>query len=665
MNISTFLRANVLAALLVAATSGASNADEHVNGPAPGHGPYMVFAHYMPCFPAFGYSPHNNYWYNAQYSPEPNAKGGLTSRPIIYPPDPANPELSATVAEIRIAKQYGIDGFLVDELWDGDSGSGLGYRQEWQRLLKAAEIAGGFYIGLMPDYATLKPSTIRPDARNQIKAWVDIGMKSPAFLRYDGKPVVFPYGAAFPDGRYKEKDNELICEAEKRDLVDWFAAQGTPISYAPSIGVDARTYDVPYSKDPDKGFQTYAFAVGSFTPTAPNKYYQKMLDYWPPTLMAMAENAFIYYNRGWNYCTGRMDLSAYYRQHWDWNIANRDRYRWVMLVTWNDWGETSIAPSVNHLMAWQPVTRYYSDWFKTGRQPKITTDSIEIFHRPHPYAAKPTTVDFTVDQIKDFQITTPNDVVEALGFLTRPATLVIQSGDKVFKKAVPAGLQSLVEPFSPGVQSAQIERNGKLVATVTSAVPITEHPGRQNLWYIGADSLHPARPLASTAWTDVSGAWTGNGASRMGQGLSLTGDPILQGDISLSAIVTLKNATDGSAAGLVAHSTADGATFYRFCIARSGDQCEWRLERVLGGVATVLDHGPASIGANHPNTMRLDIVGEYHIAYLDGKLVAQVSDWPDWKDNKQRAFGQSGVWAIGTTAEFKQIGLRSYDPAEW
>ena len=269
----------------------------------------------------------------------------------------------------------------------------------------------------------------------QIKAWVDIGKQSPAMLSYDGKPVVFPYAVGFPDGRYKEKNNELVSVGEKRDLVDWFAAQGDPIAYA---AVDRRGLahsERSLAKDPAAGFQKYAFGVGSFTPQAPLLDFQKALDYWPPSLLQMGENSFIYYNGGWSYNTGKMDLSGSYRRMWDWNVAHRDRYRWLMLVTWNDWGETAIAPSVNHFMAWQPVTRYYADWFKTGKQPEIKREWIEVFHRPHPFAAKPSLAPFRVQDRPGFSLTPPNDVVEALAFLKAAG----DAGDSHRRQGLPQG----------------------------------------------------------------------------------------------------------------------------------------------------------------------------------------------------------------------------------
>ncbi|HEY3332654.1 MAG TPA: endo-1,3-alpha-glucanase family glycosylhydrolase [Capsulimonadaceae bacterium] len=654
-----YLLVRIAATILgMVATLPSNAADQHINGPAPGSGPYMVFAHYMPCYFAYGYNPDDPYWYAAPIAPQTNVRSGITARPILGPIDRADPALATFVADIKIAKQYGLDGFLVDELGDDDSPGPKSYRKTWRTLLKAAEIVGDFKIGIMPDFATLKSPLERPDSRVKIKSWVDIGLKSPAFLTYDGKPVVFPYGATSPspNGRLPTMNNELVSVALKRELVDWFADQGQPIAFAPSVGVWSKAYEFPYLNDPEAGIQTMSFAAGSFTPMMEEKLYDRQLAYWPKSLMLMGENAFLYYNRGWKYSNGDMDVSEYYRRHWEYNITHRDRYRWLMLVTWNDWGETGIGPSDNHFMAWQPITRYYADWFKTGKQPEIKQDIIEILHRPHPYDAKPTLVDYQVQTAEKVQFTKANDVVEAIAFLTKPATIVIQTGDQTFKKDVPAGPQAFKAPFSLGIQSARIERRGKTVASTVSPVPIADKTARQNLWYIGADSAHPPRPVAMDKWADVTGKWTGAGDKRTGSGLTQFGNMIELSDSSITAKVAPPAAGE---AGVVLQATEDGKFLYGFSIKSAKEGNRWQITKRVSGADTVLIDGPVASGAH---TLRFDIVGDYRIGYIDGKTVGQVADWPNHKLNKYVNCGQCGLWATGGDSDFSRISVMSYDP---
>ncbi len=625
--------------------------------PTPNPAPYLVLAHYMPCFPALGISG-NTYWYSAQYSP---AHDNLTARPILYPSGGPDPNLDSRVAEIRLAKSYGIDGFMVDELEDNET-----YRTTWQTLLKAAEIVGGFKIGLQPDYATLNnpnggdhPPQMQ---RDKIKHWIDLAKDSPALLRFDGKPVVIPYGAGYPDAKtYSPQETISYSAGEKRDLVDWMAAQGTPIAYGAMHSLGWPIYSHPYANDPQTGFQTFAFATSTFSPgdnvntmAGPINTRERALNYWPRDFMQIGEATFLYMNSGAHWYTAPR-LSTTWRQDWAWNVAHRGRIRWVEIITWNDWGESAVAPSVNTFMSLQPITRYYADWFKTGIKPTIKQDVVTIFHRATPAAAGPTKYP------QRNQGPVPTDEVEALGLLKSPGTLVLKSGTNEYRQAVGAGVQSLIKPFALGVQSAWIERHGTIVAAVTSPLPIHDKPARENLWIDGATSAFPPRPLPLPNWTMVSGNWAGTENTRTGEGLALAGNGSQIGNITLSAYVAAKFAADGDCAGLIVH--ANGNNFYRFALGQWEGKSRWRLSRFDQGKETTLAEGQTTPHAKAPRGLRLDIVGEHLIAYLDGHLLTPiVYDYPEWQSPPLN-YGQVGVMANGVQARFSEIRLKSYDPA--
>ena len=661
-----------VAALLVAlGLLPRAHAQEPAAPPAPV--PRLVLAHYIPGFPALGIDPGNEYWWCAPYDPASGSRS-LTTRPILYTTGAKDYKLQGVVDEIKIAKAYGIDGFMVDELEDND-----GYRTAWLRLLKAAEIVGNFKIGLQPDFATLGASGAGggEPARTQsekMKHWIDLAKDSPALLRFGGKPVVMPYGAGAPDARHY--GTFTYPEGEKRDVVDWFAAQGEPIAYAAMHCLSWPIYTNPYANAPKTGFQTFAFATATFSPgdnvdtmvddvsvkdgqvtTTGVKVNtrQRALDYWPPAFMQVGEAGFMYENPGLHWFTAPR-LSTPFRQDWAWNVAHRDRIQWVELITWNDWGESAIAPSTKIFMALQPVTRYYADWFKTGRAPKITKDAVTLFHREAPIAAAPTKYPNRVGG------PVPSDEVEALALLTAPSTLVLKSGDKEYRQAVGAGIQSLIKPFALGIQSARIERHGIVVASITSPMPIHDKPLRDNMWISGATSAYPPRPIGLTGWTAASGDWTGELSTRSGTGLSLVGNSVQLANVSVSAFATPETVVDGSFVGVVAHANSPGGKvcFYRLALGQWDGKGQWRLSKTEGGKETILASGDATVTARVRHGLRLDCVGEYLIPYLDGRLLTgDVADWPDWP----LTYGQAGVAAEGTPAKFTGISLKSYDPA--
>jgi glucan endo-1,3-alpha-glucosidase len=81
-----------------------------------------------------------------------------------------------------------------------------------------------------------------------------------------------------------------------------------------------------------------------------------------------------------------------------WKSIIRERPDWVEIVTWNDFAESYICPvavyrppesvppwlkSKSSHAGYLELTRYYIDWYKTGRQPPWK-DSLFWFYRVHP-----------------------------------------------------------------------------------------------------------------------------------------------------------------------------------------------------------------------------------------------------------------------------------------
>lgn len=637
--------ASLLIALLISVTHllvGLS-----ADAQTPGDGSHQVFAHYMPNFPPRGIDPDSNYWWSAPFDPDYD---NYNAKPILYTLDmnAQDRNLQAYVDEIKLAKSYGIDGFFVDLLEDNEA-----YRNTWQRLIQAAEIVGSFKIGLMPDSSTLgdndSGSFGYATKVQKMKNWLDLAGNSPALLRYSGKPAVIPYAVGYPYGG--------TAPDEKTYVVDWFANHGMPISYMANHGLDWQMYTLPYAKDPQTGFQTFAFGTGSFSPLADVNLRQRALDYWPSSFMQMGENSFLYMNKNahW-YLSSR--LSTRYRDIWTWSISRRDRFRWMQIITWNDWSESAISPSVNHFMAYQPITKYYADWFKSGSQPSITQDVISIYHRSHPAKASPSPYNSQINQ----GLWNASDEVEALAMLKAPATIYLNTGSKEYSISVGAGIQSLIMPFQTGKQSARIVRNGQTVAQVSSLVPIHTVPARQNGWQIGATSAFPPESVALSNWSTFSGSWSGSGASRNGSGLTSVGVGAQLGNYHVTAQVKPSSGANNTNASVVAR--AQGNSYYRLAVGKWDNTAQWRLSRFDNGSETVLASNSTSYQANVTRGLRLDCVGEYVVAYVDGSLKKVVSDWgvssKHWSDTRW-SYGQAGVAADGASANFTSISVKRYD----
>ena len=166
----------------------------------------------------------------------------------------------------------------------------------------------------------------------------------------------------------------------------------------------------------------------------------------------------------------------------EWEGAIRSDATWVELVTWNDWGEsTYLAPfgqpsgtslwgghfggkMLSHV-AYLDASRYYIEWFKTGKPPAISKDELFYFYRLHP-ASLPITVnpaDETGGHGRPQGADALLDHLFVTVFLTAPAQLTLHSGDtsKVFD--LPAGVHHVSMPFASGIQRFVLQRDGRPV----------------------------------------------------------------------------------------------------------------------------------------------------------------------------------------------------------
>ena len=167
-----------------------------------------------------------------------------------------------------------------------------------------------------------------------------------------------------------------------------------------------------------------------------------------------------------------------------WTKAIRDDAEYVQMVTWNDYSEsTQFAPSTAHGSAYLEISRYYADWYHTGTAPKISNDQLFLTHRVQFADATP--------QVKHTPILpslsgSQNDVrdkVEALVFLTAPATVQITVGGTTSTFNAPAGVSAFTAPLKVGSVQAKIVRNSTAVKSAVSPYKVTATPHVQDLQY--------------------------------------------------------------------------------------------------------------------------------------------------------------------------------------
>jgi hypothetical protein len=201
----------------------------------------------------------------------------------------------------------------------------------------------------------------------------------------------------------------------------------------------------------------------------------------------------------------------------EWEGAIRDRANWIQLVTWNDWGEaTYVAPfgprsqtefSKGHWgkllshTSYLDASRYYIDWFKSGKKPAIERDSLYYFYRLHPrsVAAKVNSLIpmKSVAGMADALSGAPSganelqDKVFVSCFLRAPAKLTISSGKAQQAFDLDSGVQHVSMPFAPGKQRFVLARNGATIFDKTGEHEISATDRSSNFNYF-AGSAGPA-----------------------------------------------------------------------------------------------------------------------------------------------------------------------------
>lgn len=146
-----------------------------------------------------------------------------------------------------------------------------------------------------------------------------------------------------------------------------------------------------------------------------------------------------------------------------WNIAMRDKADWVFMDTWSDYTETPMAPSTYIGYVPFDLNAYYSQWFKTGKQPEIVRDRLYYIYRRNRSDLKP-----EIGPQWKFRITKAKDEIELLAFLKAPGELKIVIDGKEYKKSAPAGITSFKVPMPKDKQFVpefSLSRNGKVVAS--------------------------------------------------------------------------------------------------------------------------------------------------------------------------------------------------------
>jgi Glycosyl hydrolase family 71 len=189
-----------------------------------------------------------------------------------------------------------------------------------------------------------------------------------------------------------------------------------------------------------------------------------------------------------------------------WKYAISNSIPFADLQSWNDFTEDHAITQTNTKgQTLIHITRYFSDWFKTGKQPTITKDRIFLFYRRQ--LTTTTLTNATQTALIYPQIT---DCISVVSMLTQPGTLHLRDGSLKVSLSVPAGFHEWLvyaptsaNPFPTSsatrtvtgvtsipasLPSLTLTRNSTAVATVTGPAAIASTAQWQDMSMVGAES---------------------------------------------------------------------------------------------------------------------------------------------------------------------------------
>jgi hypothetical protein len=176
-----------------------------------------------------------------------------------------------------------------------------------------------------------------------------------------------------------------------------------------------------------------------------------------------------------------------------WRKIFRQQADHVQCVTWCDFSEGGqLTPSVAKGWSQYAITAYYIERYKTGTFPAITKDVLFLSHRNQPltgatYQSGQTEL---MTQAQRSAMTPLRDRVEALTYLTAPATVRVRIGSSSYTYDAPAGEYAKTFPNALGTVSGSFSRNGIVKGSVTSPFRVTANPVSQDRQYFFVSSLH-------------------------------------------------------------------------------------------------------------------------------------------------------------------------------
>lgn len=432
--------------------------------------PREVFAHYMPNLPiSIDNKDGDEDYYAKQYlttygeGGEHAAYGGfLRDRPLPRAhSDLPDWQLADLRTEIDQAKSVGIDGFAVDVLQPRAASHVV------DQILQAAAASDKFTVLITADITGPLGAMTAADFAADVAPY----LTAPgAFRLGDGRPVLGAFAA--------EQQSPAWWASVFDVLRDKF---NVAVAFVPTF--------LDVADNPEK-FAPFSYGFSMWGGRDPNA--MTVEDAGRGSSVDVIRRAH-QLGRLWMQPVAFQDSRPRSGTFWEsansltnrlaWQLADEQHAEWVQLITWNDYAEsTAMAPSVAHGWRILDMNSYDIFRYKFGRSPRIVRDALFFSYRAQPFGARPVYPETSLMHVVPDSVP-PRDTIEVVAYATAPSQVSVRAGQQDHSCQVPAGRGVCTFPLSLGSISAEMRRNGVVVAAARSNADVTGTPYVQDLQY--------------------------------------------------------------------------------------------------------------------------------------------------------------------------------------
>ncbi|RRJ97579.1 hypothetical protein Ga0100231_003490 [Opitutaceae bacterium TAV4] len=441
-----------------------------------------VFAYYYPIYSSEWSSADPGLsWYvrttlNASTEVDPRRKNAGTK--IFYHPLPRPPMaaglskeeelIRAMEEEVRLGIQMGLDGFVVDFFSYPKSSTEVFNRRSFALVEAARRVDSGFKIIPAP-YTTTNKNGVNgegdPDTDPAYYAQSPVFRhlwEAPAVLRTEDGRMVFSMW--LPERHSTGWWQAALAEMERLGMrvafLPQFNSTGRLAEFAPiSLGMANWGPRSPIRTNWVETARKHTALV--VAPVAPHDIRSRGSIFWEAA-----------------------NFSAQRRM---WQTAIEDQAEWVFINTWSDFSEQAMAPATAIGFAPYDIAAYYTQWFKTGRQPEITRDVLYYSYRRHHSDLKPARgIKWTLKQEGGGHAAV-RDEIELLGFLLEPGELRIVINGEMHTRQAEAGITSFKVPLPVAdkvlVPEFSLTRGGRTVVSGSGRYAVLNKIEYPNMLY--------------------------------------------------------------------------------------------------------------------------------------------------------------------------------------